>query len=593
MSGDQGHPQQPSAPKAERRQLFISYSHRDSAWVERLRTMLRPLEQRYGLERWDDSRIQPGSLWRQEIEKALGSAQVALLLVSSDFLASAFVTRSELPPLFHAAKEEGLRILWVPLRPCLWQDIPEIEQFQAVIHPGRTVAEMSEVEQERAFVQIAQEIKTAFQEEAERQARAIQEQEERRTREKEKLQREAEERLLSREREEQQRRQAEREERLQRYEQEFRRAIEGQFPLDSFVLEGLRRFQQQLELRDEEVARLQEPLVGARKSALRKAQEELRAREEEDRRRQEVGSRSGETKPASSGPPVLIQAQSARLVQDSTSFSGRPKWRTELKMVEVEGYREDLGDGVALTIIRIPAGWFVLGSPKDAGHSDNERPQHPVRMEGFFLAQTPITQAQWKVVAGWPKVERDLHPDPSRFKGANNPVEQVSWFDAMEFCSRLSQRTGLTYTLPSEAQWEYACRSGTTTPFSFGATITPELANYNGNYAYDQDTKGEYRKQTTPVGSFPANAWGLQDMHGNVLEWCLDRWHGSYEGAPADGSAWTDPEAGEDVSRLLRGGSWSNSSSGCRSACRDRFRPGYRNGSVGFRVCCLPPGSGA
>jgi internalin A len=156
LSGDQAQPlqAQPTGVKPERRRLFISYSHRDSAWVERLRTMLRPLEQRYGLERWDDSRIQPGSLWQEEIEKALASARVALLLVSTDFLASDFVNRRELPPLFHAAKQEGLSILWVPLRPCLWQDIPEIEQYQAAIPAGRTLPSMTEVEQEEAFVQI-------------------------------------------------------------------------------------------------------------------------------------------------------------------------------------------------------------------------------------------------------------------------------------------------------------------------------------------------------------------------------------------------------------------------------------------------------
>jgi internalin A len=161
-------------PTPERSQLFISYSHRDSKWVERLRTMLRPLEQRHGLELWDDSRIQPGSLWREEIEKALASARVALLLVSSDFLASDFVTRNELPTLFRAAKQEGLRILWVPLRPCLWQHIPEIEQYQAAIPPDRTLASMTEeVEQEEAFVQIAEEIMKVFQDEAERQAREV------------------------------------------------------------------------------------------------------------------------------------------------------------------------------------------------------------------------------------------------------------------------------------------------------------------------------------------------------------------------------------------------------------------------------------
>jgi formylglycine-generating enzyme required for sulfatase activity len=176
-------------------------------------------------------------------------------------------------------------------------------------------------------------------------------------------------------------------------------------------------------------------------------------------------------------------------------------------------------------------------------------------------------------------------------------VENVSWEDAMEFCSRLSQRTGRTFTLPSEAQWEYACRAGTTTPFHFGETITSNLANYDASFIYANGPKGEYREQTTPVGMFPANAWGLQDMHGNVWEWCLDHWHDSYEGAPTDGSAWVDGEGliGEDTSdrpRLLRGGSWFYVPQDCRSACRLRYLPVNRVvSSFGFRVCCLPPGS--
>jgi formylglycine-generating enzyme required for sulfatase activity len=162
----------------------------------------------------------------------------------------------------------------------------------------------------------------------------------------------------------------------------------------------------------------------------------------------------------------------------------------------------------------------------------------------------------------------------------------------MEFCSRLSQRTGRTYRLPSEAQWEYACRAGTTTPFHFGETITSELANYRASFTYANGPKGEYRGQTTPVGMFPANAWGLQDMHGNVWEWCLDHWHESYEGAPSDGSAWVDGEGldGEQSrrERLLRGGSWFNRPQYCRSAYRDRIHPGDRLDYWGFRVCCLP-----
>jgi formylglycine-generating enzyme required for sulfatase activity len=232
------------------------------------------------------------------------------------------------------------------------------------------------------------------------------------------------------------------------------------------------------------------------------------------------------------------------------------------------------------------------------------------------MGQTPTTQAQWREVAGWQerpgeKWGRQLKMDPSRFQskerqgenkvrllaGENNtdnrPVEQVSWLDAMEFCSRLSQRIGRTYTLPSEAQWEYACRAGTTTPFHFGGTISPELANYVGNHAYADGPTGTYRKQTTPVGLFLANAWGLQDMHGNVWEWCLDEWHESYEGAPSDGQAWVDAAEGEKSkesvkTRLLRGGSWGGDPGRCRSAYRGRSRPDDANDAVGFRVVCLP-----
>jgi formylglycine-generating enzyme required for sulfatase activity len=164
-------------------------------------------------------------------------------------------------------------------------------------------------------------------------------------------------------------------------------------------------------------------------------------------------------------------------------------------------------------------------------------------------------------------------------------VEQVSWKEAMEFCRRLSVRTGRNYTLPSESQWEYACRVGTTTAFSFGETLTPELANYNGNNTYVSGPKGVYRQKTAEVGSFPANGWGLHDMHGNVWEWCLDSWHGTYKGAPPDGSAWTTDGG---ANRLLRGGSWDDFPRYCRSACRNVALPVDRYDGFGFRVCCLP-----
>jgi formylglycine-generating enzyme required for sulfatase activity len=255
------------------------------------------------------------------------------------------------------------------------------------------------------------------------------------------------------------------------------------------------------------------------------------------------------------------------------------------RSLQVEGYREDLGEGVALTMVKIPAGSFLMGSPEDEPERlEREGPQHEVTLGSFFMAQTPITQAQWRAVAGWQKVGCDLEPDPSQFKGANCPVEQVSWHEAMEFCLRLSQR----YGLPSEAQWEYACRAGSTTPFHFEATLTPELANYNGNYVYGNGPKGTYREQTIDVASFPANGCGLHDMHGNVWEWCADHWHDSYNFAPGDDQPWLIPAAADDQPRLLRGGSWLIHPAICRSACRGADHPGSRSNDVGFRVCCLP-----
>jgi formylglycine-generating enzyme required for sulfatase activity len=226
---------------------------------------------------------------------------------------------------------------------------------------------------------------------------------------------------------------------------------------------------------------------------------------------------------------------------------------------------------------------FLMGSPEsEPERLASEGPQHTITLQPFFMGKFPVTQAQWQAVAGFPKVKIDLEPDPSYFKGANHPVETVSWYRAVEFCARLSKATGREYRLPSEAHWEYACRAGTTTPFHFGETISPELANYDGNYTYASGSKGIYREQTTEVGSFPANAFGLYDMHGNVWEWCADHWHDSYDGAPADGSVWLSENANN--SRMLRGGSWYNNPEFCRSAFRDYNMPGVRYDSYGFRV---------
>jgi len=236
---------------------------------------------------------------------------------------------------------------------------------------------------------------------------------------------------------------------------------------------------------------------------------------------------------------------------------------------------ENLGSGATLDMVAIPGGSFVMGSPDtEAGRSSYEGPQATVNIPAFFMGKYEVTQEQYQVVMG-------NNPSYSDFKGAKRPVENVSWNDAVEFCRKLSQKTGKTYRLPSEAEWEYACRAGTTTPFYFGETITPDLVNYDGNYPYARAPKGLYRQQTTDVGSFPPNPFGLYDMHGNVWEWCSDRWHDNYNGAPTDGSSW---ETGTDNNRVLRGGSWLNNAVYCRSADRRYLSAVNRWRDRGFRV---------
>ena len=256
-----------------------------------------------------------------------------------------------------------------------------------------------------------------------------------------------------------------------------------------------------------------------------------------------------------------------------------------------KSYTEALGNDVVLTLMLMPVGEFLMGAPEEEPESFNgQRPQQLVKVPQFLMGRYAVTQAQWRVVANYDRMKQELAPDPSSFKGDNRPVEQVSWDDAQEFCRRLSAKTGKDYRLPSEAQWEYACRAGTTTPFHFGETITPDLANYDGRGTYNNGLQGDYRRETIDVGSFPANDWGLYDMHGNVWEWCEDDYHRSYEGAPTDGSAWVEMDRTEN-NPLLRGGSWSSHPRFCRSVDRNYYPRDTRNYDVGFRVCCVPPRS--
>jgi formylglycine-generating enzyme required for sulfatase activity len=298
------------------------------------------------------------------------------------------------------------------------------------------------------------------------------------------------------------------------------------------------------------------------------------------------------------------------------------------KEVKEAGYLIQLLPGnIDLEMVSIPEGQFWMGSPEGEGY-DWEKPQHLVKIAPFFIGKTPITQQQWRAVASLPKEQIELNPKPSHFKGDtiitegmsalaavnasfesdNLPVERVSWQDAIEFCARLSRYTGMNYRLPSEAEWEYACRAiqnpeelvkgvgdiPVYPPFHFGETITSELANYDGSFTYKEEPEGQYRAETTPVRSFLPNAFGLYDMHGNVWEWCLDPWHKNYEGAPSDGGVWDGNNNNyhyhnildninvlikDGRTHVLRGGYWDDHPRDCRSASRfsyDTYYAGFR-----------------
>ena len=309
---------------------------------------------------------------------------------------------------------------------------------------------------------------------------------------------------------------------LEQYRRSFSQAVEQEFPLNEPSLRKLRNLQQSLQLTDEEVLQIQQPII------TQKEAEERQRREAERIRQQKEAER--------------VQRQRAR---SHASY-----------------FTEDLGNSINLEMIAIPGGTFMMGSPEGEG-GDSEKPQHEVTVQAFYMGKYPITQAQYQQIMG---------NNPSKFKGDERPVECVSWNDAVEFCQRLSGQTGKEYRLPSEAEWEYACRAGTTTKYYFGDDITSDLANYDGNVG-----------ETTSVGQYSPNAFGLYDMHGNVWEWCQDKWHDNYQDAPNDGRAWV---SGDISIFVLRGGSWDGFPRYCRSAYRGRDVPDDTVNDLGFRVAC-------
>ena len=255
--------------------------------------------------------------------------------------------------------------------------------------------------------------------------------------------------------------------------------------------------------------------------------------------------------------PVL-EARRVKEEQERAAAELRRQQEAKLALQKQQGLLREL----SLELVDIPAGSFMMGS----NDYDNEKKPHRVTLKAFQMSKYPITQKQYRLIMG---------TNPSNFQGDENcPVEQVSWHDAVKFCEKLSERIGQKVKLPTEAQWEYACRAGSTGKYCFGDDVSKL-----GKYAWYNENAGS---KTHPVGEKLANSWGLHDMHGNVWEWCEDVWHKNYNSAPNDGSAWLT--GGEQNIRALRGGSWSSLAFNCRTAYRSRFDADVRDNYFGFRV---------
>ncbi len=338
-------------------------------------------------------------------------------------------------------------------------------------------------------------------------------------------------------------------EKLDEYAQTLEEMMTIRFPFDEVMATDIEDYESYLGLRPTDQQAIKERIISPRQAEFDR---QLQAAQ-----RQEAAQRLNQQ-----------HQEEAERLQRQQAEQLRQKQLEAEKRLEAERQRAkssqeltlDLGQGIILELLRIPAGKFMMGS----NERDNEKPIHEVTIQPFYLGKYPITQEQYQAVMG---------SNPSHFKGAKLPVEQVSWDDAVKFCEKLSQNDK-KYRLPSEAEWEYACRAGTQTQYCFG-----DDESKLEDYAWYDENSGS---TTHPVGEKKPNAFGLYDMHGNVWEWCSDRWHENYEKAPTDGSSW---ETGTvENYRALRGGSWYDYARNCRSGLRNWLGADLDDNDCGFRV---------
>lgn len=454
--------------------LFFSYSHQDEELRDELAKRLKTLERHKVIESWSDRQIGAGRNWAQEIEDNLKSADIILLLVSSDFLYSDFCNEVELRQAMerHAAGEAC--VIPIILRPCYWQD-EVFAILQALPKNAQPITLWAN--QDSAFLDVYNGIRSAIA-------------------------------------------------RLRDQPKELPAVVKlAESEISDTV--GVARLAGKINLPQPE---------NLKGGVARLAGTDLRS--------QAIS--------VSTQPQLPMFSFDVLTVNDQGEEIDRHPGQANY-------FREELEPGVFLDMVSIPGGTFWMGE-------GNSRKR--VEIEPFFMGKFAVTQAQWRAITKLPQVDRDLKQDPSYFRGNDRPVECISWHDAIEFCNRLSETIGKQYRLPNEAEWEYACRTGTTTSFHFGETITSDLVNYDCRSCEVNQAKQKWRGWTIEVGSLPPNAFGLYEMHGNVWEWCSDQ---------------------KNDSRYRRGGSWIVASKSCRSASRDIVKAGVRNYSSGFRIVCSAP----
>jgi formylglycine-generating enzyme required for sulfatase activity len=266
---------------------------------------------------------------------------------------------------------------------------------------------------------------------------------------------------------------------------------------------------------------------------------------------------------------VVVAVEKAKEIPAATTQQKTAAQKAGLPVEKVI----DLGNDVNIVVVYIPAGEFEMGSPMEEPERDKDEAQHHIKLtKAFYIGKFEVTQIQYRVI---------MNDNPSKFGGDKLPVDNVSWYDAMRFLKKLSDKTNMKFRLPTEAEWEYACRAGTKTTFNTGTTLDSDLANYDASEPYADGIIGKYLKRTTVVGSYPPNAFGLYDMHGNVWEWCSDIYDSDYyKQTPL-----SDPKGPQEGKpKVIRGGAWNEYAYKCRSADRNHRWPKDTQSIIGFRV---------